>query len=247
MANFPAPTPRPKTVLNDYGQPHPETEQPVQGARYNGALRFEQKSNGDIVLRCYDNVFSQGGEKRQIREVTLNYNERGVLFDYVRQAADMSVQFSSAQLPINQTGWLRENGQSKPTPEPVNMCNFIIGRDDKGRVSLTYQKGDFSFKTVFRMHNVPSVRYKTTGGEVVEDFGGPSRSSARTWCNFHEPLLNKMYIDVWKPKEPKGGNGAGNNNWNKPNNNNGGGNNGSSNSGGSMNATTEEFDTELDW
>lgn len=239
---------RPKTMLNDYAQPHPETEQPLQGAKHNGALRFEQKINGDIVLRVYDNIWSD--QKRQIREVTMNYNERGVLFDTVRQAADLSNPFASAQLPINQHSWVRENGQSKRTAEPVNSCNFIVSRDEKGRVTLTYQKGDFSFKTVFRMANVAAMRVKNADGTTTEDYGMPSRSSARSWCNFHEELLNDMEFKAWKPRgnAANNANGAGaanNNSWqNRGNNNAGGGNTGG---GGSMAAVTTEFDDDVEW
>lgn len=247
---------RPKTMLNDYTQPHPETEQPLQGAKHNGALRFEQKINGDIVLRVFDGIWSQ--EKRVTREVMLNYNERGVLFDTIRQAADMSTPFSSAQLPINQNAWVRGNdGKSKRTDEPVNSCNFIISRDEKGRVTLTYQKGDYSFKTVFRMANVAAMRVKNPDGTTTEDFGMPSRASARAWCNFHEELLNDLEWKSWKPKggnnaNAGGGQGGGNNNWqNRGGNNNGGGNSGGNagggNGGGSMNATTQEFDDDIEW
>lgn len=239
---------RPKTILNDYAQPHPETEQPLPGAKHNGALRFEQKINGEIVLRVFDNVWND--QKRVTREVSVNYNERGAIFDAVRLAADMSTPFVSAQIPVNQNAWVRgSDGKSKRTDEPVNQCNIIVSRDDKGRVSLTYQKGDYSFKTVFRLHNAASYKVKTPDGQVIEDFGMPSRSSARTWCNFHEQLLNDMERASWQPRVSNNGggnnnNGGGNNNWQNRNNNNG---NGGGNGGGSMNQATQDFDDDVIW
>lgn len=231
---------RAKTLLNDYLQPHPETEQPFQGSKYNGQMRWEQKNNGDVVLRMYDGVYNPN-QKNIVREVTMNYNERGVLFDTIRQAADIVQPFSTAQLPINQKVWTRENGQNKISDEPVNVCNFIITRDDKGRVTMTYQKGDYTFKTIFRLHNVAALRFKNAAGEVTEDYGFPSRASARTWCNFHESILNEMEMNAWKPR---GGN-------NNQNNNNGGNNfnrnNNGGNNGGSMNQTTTEYDEDIDW
>lgn len=243
---------RPKTILNDYGQPHPETEQPLQGARYNGAMRFEQKISGEIVLRCFDNIFNANGPKAPPREVSLNYNERGVLFDTIRSAANLKEEFVSAQIPINQKAWIREGGASKLTPEPVNNCNLIVSRDDKGRVSLTYQKGDYSFKVVFRLHNAPAIRVKLADGSAIEDFGAPSRSSARIWCNWHEAKLNEMEQAAWKPREPKNGGAGGGNGGNQSwkNNNSGGnnsGNGGNNGGGGSMNQTTEDFDDDVNW
>lgn len=244
---------RPKTILNDYTQPHPETEQPLPGAKHNGALRFEQKINGEVVLRVYDNIWND--QKRVTREVSVNYNERGAIFDAVRTAADMSIPFVSAQIPINQNAWVRgSDGKSKRTDEPVNQCNLIVSRDDKGRISLTYQKGDYSFKCVFRLHNAASYKVKLPDGSVIEDFGMPSRSSARTWCNFHEPLLNSMELATWQPRQSNNNNNnnnaGGNNNWNRNNNagGNGGGNQGGGNSGGgSMNQTTQDFDDDVVW
>lgn len=237
---------RAKTIFNDYTQPHPETEQPLQGARNNGQLRFEQKVNNAWVLRVYDNVWND--QKRITREVEVNYNERGNIFDAVRQAADMSVDFVQACIPINQKGWVRgPDGKTKPSDEPINQCNIIIARDEKNRVTMTYQKADYKFTTVFRLHNAPAWKMRGKDGNVYEDFGAPSRAAARSWCNFHEQAMNTLSISTYVPRAPKtpaGGNGGGG--WN----NNGGGNGGNSggNGGGGMNQMTQDFDDTIeDW
>lgn len=242
---MPQATPRAKTILNDYSQPHPETEKPVEGAKRNGQLRFEQKANGKIVLRVYDNVWNENA-KPVTREAELNYSERGAIFDAVRQAAEKNTDFASLIIPVNQRQWMRTNGINKLSDEPINVCNFIITRREDGRISLTYQKADFKFETVFRLANVDAFKKRTKTGEIIEDRGAPSQASARSWCTFHEPTLNDMEKAAWKPKENK-------NNNNFQNNNNGGGNNNGgwqkTNTGGNggNGAAVEESFEEIDW
>lgn len=245
MAEYQKGTPRAKTILNDYMQPHPETEQPVQGAKHNGALRFEQKANGRIVLRVYDNVWSD--QKKTTREVELDYNERGTLFEAVRQASDEKCSFASVNIPINQRGWMRTATGNKLTDDPINMCNLIVSREPDGRVSLEYVKADFRFKVLFRLKNCASWKIKTVTGEIKDDAGLPSRASARTWCNFHETLLNDMERAVWTPRVTNAGGaggqgGAGGGQQWQPRNNGG-----AANAGNGASKPVEEAFDEIDW
>lgn len=246
MSDFQKGTPRAKTMLNDYNQPHPETEQPMPGGKFNGAMRFEQKGNGKIVLRLHDGVWTT--EKKTTREVELDYMERGALFDAVLQAADEKSPFASVNIPVNQKGWVRGPTGSKPTDTPINMCNLIVSREPDGRVSLEYVKNDYRFKVVFRLKNVASYKIKMPDGTVKDDVGMPSRSSARSWSNWHAPLLNQMEREAWTPRETKpfngggqgGGNGGGQ--WQQRNNGSNGGNGGN----GGNKPIEEEFDT-IEW
>lgn len=220
---------RPRLIINDYTQNHPETKQPFQGAKFNGQAYWALKNNGRIVLIFKDNVWVNN-QASPTRELELSFTERGVLFDTIRQAASND-DFVSAMVPVNQKVWIKENGKNKRSDTPVNIANIVIARNPEGEISMEYVKGDYKMQVFFAMPNAPKFKYRLKDGSVIEDSGRPSQSAARGWCNKMEPYLNKLEEDNYQPRvtNTNAGNGGGNN-W--PRNNNGGGNGGYNGGGG---------------
>lgn len=255
MSNFngaPNANQRKKTILSDYRQPHPCTDEPMPGGKYPAQIMWDQKNNGEIVLKISDGIF--GEAKSNHKEVTMDYAHRGILFEAILEAAS-DPNFTQKSIAVRWKAFVFQGGQGRMSDQPILQCNFIVARDPNGWVTLGYVKGDYKVPVRFKGPKDSVVYIKGPDGNRTEDTGTMSRWAARSWVNFHRPILDRMEQDGWTPPKPKGGNANGNNNGggnnynnNRPQgNNNGGGNNynqGNNGNGGgnSAPAPVDDFD-----
>ena len=72
-------TPRKKSFLNDWRQPHPATDAPLEGGKYPAQFMWEVTNAGKIVLKISDGVFKEGA-KSPHKEVEMNGYDRNILF-----------------------------------------------------------------------------------------------------------------------------------------------------------------------
>lgn len=224
MSNGAANTPRKKTLLDDYRQPHPATKDPLPGGKYPAQAMWQQKNNGAIVFKINDGVFEKG-QKNNPKEVDMNYVDRGVLFDAILDATN-DPNFGTKQISIAKRQYIFAGGQSKLSDNPIVQAMFTIVRDKDGIIRLGYSKGDYKAQIIFKGANFTTVRMKGETGEAYEDTGMMSRWAARTWVHFHRALLDEMERNGWEPPKPRdGGNGnGGGNNYNGGNGGNRGNN-----------------------
>lgn len=212
MSNQPrngAQTPRKKFLLNDWRQPLPATDSPIDGGKYPAQFVWEQKNNGAIVLKVNDGVYKEGG-KGTHKEVEMNWANRNDLFEALLEASN-NPDFTIAQLVVKSKQFVFQGGQSRMSTEPVVQVTLTIGRDDKGAISLGYSKGDYKALGRFKGANENVVITKNAAGERVEDHGLLSRWAVRRYVNFHRPILDRMELDGWEPPKPRG-EAAGSNN-----------------------------------
>ena len=230
-------TPRKKTLLNDYRQPFPMTAEPVEGAKYPAQLMWEQKNNGEIILKMNDGVFKQGA-KTDHKEVVMNYLDRNSLFEALLEATS-NPEFGSRIVIQRKKQFVFQGGQGRMSDNPITQATFTVVRDKEGGIHLGYSKGDYKLMFDFKGAN-DNTYFKRVGDERVEDKGMGSRWAVRGWVGFHRPILDQMELNGWEPPKPR-------NNGNQGGGNNYGGNGGGNNQGGgSMNATTQTFDDNLD-
>lgn len=237
----PAFTPRKKMLLNDYRQPHPTSTEPVAGAKYPAQLMWEQANNGKLLLKVNDGVYKEGA-KTNHKEVEMDYMHRGVLFEALLEATQ-DPNFKTKQIPVQWKQFVFAGGSGRMSDQPVLQCFFTITRDKDGCIILGYSKGDYKVQFKFKGPKDTTLYIKNDAGERVEDHGTMSRWSARTWVNFHRPILDEMDKDSWEPAKPKegaGGNSAGGNN-----RGNGGG--GNSSSSGNDFDSSNSFDEDVDF
>lgn len=221
MSNGAVNTPRKKTLLDDYRQPHPATKDPLPGGKYPAQGMWQQKNNGTIVFKINDGVFEKG-QKNNPKEVDMNYVDRGALFEAILEATN-DANFGVKQIPIAKRQYIFAGGQSKLSDNPIVQATFTVMRTKEGVITVGYSKGDYKAQLIFKGANFTTVYYKNDAGEKVEDIGMMSRWAARTWVRFHADLLDEMERNGWEPPKPRdGGNGGGGNNY-------GGGNGGGRN------------------
>ena len=221
MSQQPAFTPRKKTMLTDYRLPHPLTEQPLEGGKYPAQLMFDQKNNGNIVLKVNDGVYKPGVPATH-KEVDLDVYTRNALFEGVLEATT-NPEFNVKQLSVRKKQFVHGPGGSRMSDQPIVQANLTIGRDKNGVISLGYSKGDYKAMFIFKGPN-DSVLLVRQGEERVEDHGTMSRWVARAWVGFHRRVLDQLDFDGWqgpKPRNPQGNSGG--NNFGGNNNNSGGG------------------------
>lgn len=202
--NGPKFTPRKKMFLNDWRQPHPSTEKPLEGAKFPAQFMWEITNAGKIVFKVNDGIFKEGGGgKNNHKEVEMGAYDRGILFETIAEAAN-SPDFTSKQYTIRKHDFVFTGGQSRMSESPVTKGVFTIKRDENGVISLTYSRGDYKATCLFKGPNSNTITMRGPDGTVVEDKGFMSRMAARRWVKFHEPILDRMEQDGWEPPKPKG-------------------------------------------
>ena len=203
-------TPRKKTLLNDWKQPHPTTLEPLPGAKYPAQGMFECKNSGafPIVFKINDGIFEKGSNSNH-KEVELNYSDRGALFEAIIEASN-DANFGFRQIPISKKQMIFSGGSARQSENPIVQATFTIIRDKNGVIHLGYTKGDYKVPLGFRGSNFTTVYVKNEAGERVEDPGLMSRWVARAWVRFHQDLLNEIEQAAWEPPKPRDG-GANNN------------------------------------
>lgn len=236
---------RKKTIINDYRQPHPTTEEPMPGGKYPAQLMFDQKNNGEIVMKISDGIF--GEQKSNHKEVPLDYMHRGILFEAIMEAAT-DPQFTQKSIAVRWKQFVFQQGGGRMSDQPILQCNLIVARGQDGRIMLGYVKGEYKAQFFFKGPKDTVVYIKSQDGNRSEDVGVMSRWSAKSWVNFHRPLLDRMDTEGWTPPKPKnntnnngGGFGGGNNNRGNGGGNSYNGNNGNGGGGNNM-PETDDFD-----
>lgn len=226
-------TPRKKSYLNDWRQPHPASEKPVEGGKYPAQFMWEITNAGKVVLKISDGVFKEGA-KSPHKEVEMSAYDRGILFDTLLEATNPAIEFKTRQFMVKKHDFVRVGGQSRLSEQPITKVTFTISRDEQGIVTLVYSKGDYKVTTRFKGPNSSVIMIRNDAGEVVEDHGFMSRMYTRSWVNFHRPVLDRMELEGWEPPKPRDGSGGGNNN--------GGGGGYRNNGGGNPNQSNSNFD-----
>lgn len=226
--------PRKKTILNDYRMPLPASIAPLEGARNPAQFMWELKNNGKIVFKVNDGVYKQGA-KNTHKEVELDWSERGMVFEALRDAVK-NKDFVNKQIPIRKKDFVFTGGRSQMSETPILKATFTIRRDEQGIIYWGYSKGDYKVEVSFRGPNDTSVFYKDENGNRREDHGALSRYNAAAYVRFHEPILNRMEEEHWTPPKPKPD--AGNGNYNS----NGGGHTGGGGSKPSADFDDSDFD-----
>lgn len=195
---------RNKTIFDDWRQPLATTTEPVGGAKYNAQCVFQQKSNGKIVMKINDGVYDPNAKGPNHREVELNWADRNNLFEGLLEASN-NANFKKAQYQVRKKDFIKSGGQSKISDNPITKAQITIERDEKGVVSFTYRKGEYSATIVFRGPNDSIMLMKSPTGETYEERGLMSQWAARSWVKWHQESLNQMEKDRWEPQAPKDG------------------------------------------
>lgn len=211
-------TPRKKLFLNDWRQPHPTSEAPLEGAKFPAQFLWELTNAGKVVFKINDGIWKEGA-KTTHKEVEMGAYQRGILFNSLLEAAN-NPEFTIKQYIIKKPGFVRTGGQSRMSDQPITHGTFTIKRDDRGVITLGYSKGDYKTTTSFRGPNNDVIMMRNEAGELVEDIGFMSRMYLRSWVDFHKRVLDRMELDGWTPPVPKGDKGkpAGDPNKSTPNN-----------------------------
>lgn len=201
-------TPRKKNFLNDWRQPHPASDKPVEGGKYPAQFMWELTNAGKVVLKISDGVYKEGA-KSPHKEVEMSAYDRNIFFETLIEASNMSVDFKTKQLMVKKHDFVRVGGQSRLSEQPITKVTLTIGRDEAGVITLTYSKGDYKVTTRFKGPNSSVIMVRNEAGEVVEDTGFMSRMYTRAWANFHRDVLDRMELEGWEPPKPRGDNGGG--------------------------------------
>jgi len=203
-------TPRKKSFLNDWRQPHPCTEAPLEGGKYPAQFMWEVTNAGKIVLKVSDGVYKEGA-KNTHKEVELNGYDRGVFFEALLEATN-NPDFKTKQLVVKKHQFVRQGGQSRMSESPITQVTLTIIREDNGVIWVGYSKGDYKVKVRFKGPNstVLMMRDPATN-ELVEDSGLMSRFAARNWVNFHRYVLDRMELEGWEPPKSQNNNNGGSN------------------------------------
>jgi len=194
---------RRKTIFDDWKQPQASTIDPVQGGKYPATWIIQQKSNGKIVMKINDGIYDPNSKSNH-REVEMNWSDRNALMEGILEAC-MDAGFESRQMVIRKKDFIKSGGQSKISDNPIVKAMFTIDRSKDGVISVTYRKGEYSAKIVFRGANDTVLYMKNAEGQKVEDHGTLSRWAARAWVKWHQEPVNTMERDMYEPPAPKEG------------------------------------------
>jgi hypothetical protein len=202
----PAFTPRKKTLLTDYRQPHPQSIEPVDGAKYPAQLMWDQANNGKIMLKVNDGIYKEGA-KNNHKEIEMDYQHRGILFEALLEATT-NENFGVKQFAVQWKQFVFAGGSGRMSDQPVLQANLTITRAANGVITLGYSKGDYKVQFKFHGPKDSKIYMKNEAGERVVDEGVMSRWHVRAWVHFHRPLLDRMDNDGWEPPKPKDGQGG---------------------------------------
>lgn len=196
------PQPRKKTMLNDWRQPHPVSDSPVEGSKYPAQLMWTQANNGRILLTVNDGQFKEGGSKH--KEVELDWADRGQLFEALLEACN-TPEFASRTVHIRKKDFVRSNGQSRMSDQAITKMTFLVARGKDGSIKMGWFKGDYKVTFTFKGPRDTVVLIKQPDGNTVEDPGLMSRASVRRWIKFFSPILDEMERNAWEPAKPREG------------------------------------------
>ncbi|BAW98330.1 phage protein [Vibrio phage pTD1] len=229
---------RQKTIFNDFYGVHPTTLQPVEGAKFPGQMLWEIANNGKILFKADDKRYNPNDQQAyKKKECEMGYGDRNAIFELLLEAASDPT-FTKAQYTVKKRSFVRQNGQSKMSDQPIAQGQFTIIRDQQGVISLGYSRGDYKILFTFDRPGFSELNF-FENGEWVSGAGRMSQIWVRSYVNRVRKFLDQKEDENYQPPKPKNGNGGGNNNWggNGNNNNgnnggNGGGNGGWGDSGG---------------
>ncbi len=194
---------RRKTIFDDWKQPQASTIGPVQGGKYPATWLIQQKSNGKIVMKINDGVYDPNS-KTNFKEVEMNWSDRNALMEGILEACNTEG-FETRQLVVRKKDFVKSGGQSKISDNPIIKGIFTIDRGKDGVISVTYRKGEYDAKIVFRGAFDTVLYMKNAEGVKVEDHGTLSRWTARAWVKWHQDPVNQMEREMYEPPAPKEG------------------------------------------
>lgn len=221
---------RVKTPLNDFYGIHPTTKEPVEGAKFPGQMLWEFANNGKVLFKADDKRYNPNDQQAyKKKECEMSSADRNMIFELLLEAANTPT-FTKAQYVIKRRGFVRQNGQSKMSDQPLTQGQFTIIRDANGVISLGYTRGDYKVLFTFDRPGFSELNF-FEDGQWVSGAGRMSQTWVRAYVAATRDFLNQKEMEIYQPPQPKNrnGNGGGNGNGNWGNNN---GNNGSGNNGG---------------
>ncbi|UPT54045.1 hypothetical protein [Vibrio phage phiKT1019] len=220
---------RVKTPLNDFYAVHPTTAQPVEGAKFPGQMLWEFANNGKVLFKADDKRYNPNDQQAyKKKECEMEAADRNMIFELLLEAAN-DENFTKGQYIIKKQTFIRQNGQSKLSDQPIAQGQFTVIRDPNGVISMGYTRGDYKILFVFTAPGHSELRF-FENGEWVSKEGKMSQMWVRSYVKRMGGIINTKEMEIYQPPKPK--NGGGNGGWG--NNNNGGGNNnnGGNNFGG---------------
>ncbi|UVD32266.1 hypothetical protein [Vibrio phage phiKT1028] len=237
---------RQKTIFNDFYGVHPTTLQPVEGAKFPGQMLWEIANNGRILFKADDKRYNPNDNQAyKKKECEMGYGDRNMIFDLLIEAATDAT-FTKAQYTVKKRSFVRQNGQSKMSDQPIAQGQFTVIRDQQGVISLGYSRGDYKVLFTFDRPGFSELNF-FENGEWVPATGRMSQMWVRSYVNRVRKFLDQKEDENYQPPKPK--NGGGNNNWGGGNNNGSGGNggwggnnNGGGNQGGNGGGMDDGFD-----
>lgn len=196
---------RRKTIFDDWKQPQASTVDPVQGGKYPATWIIQQKSNGKIVMKINDGIYDPNSKSNVHKEVEMNWSDRNALMEGILEACS-DTSFETSQMVVRKKDFIKSGGQSKISDNPIVKAMFTIDRDkNSGVISVTYRKGEYSAKIIFRGANDTVLYRKDSTGNKVEDHGTLSRWAAKAWVKWHQDPVNQMEREMYEPPAPKEG------------------------------------------
>lgn len=229
---------RQKTIFNDYYGIHPQTQHPVEGAKFPGQMLWELANNGKVLFKADDKRYNPNDQQAyKKKECELGYADRNMIFELLLAAADDPT-FTKAQYTVKKRSFIRTGGQSKMSDQPIAQGQFTVIRDANGVISLGYTRSDYKVLFCFDRPGFSELSF-FENGEWVPGTGRMSQMWVRSYVNRVRKFLDQKEDDIYQPPKPKNNNGGGNNGWGNNNNNNGGGNGGN---GGGGNDFDNDFE-----
>lgn len=193
---------RRKTIFDDWKQPQAATIDPVQGGKYPATWIIQQKSNGKIVMKINDGIYDPNSKSNH-KEVEMNWSDRNALMEGILEACE-DPNFETSQMVIRKKDFIKSGGQSKISDNPIVKGMFTIDRNkNTGVISVTYRKGEYDAKIVFRGAFDTVLYRKGADGQKYEDHGTLSRWAAKAWVKWHQDPVNQMEREMYEPPAPK--------------------------------------------
>ncbi|QGZ14377.1 hypothetical protein [Photobacterium phage PDCC-1] len=232
---------RVKTPLNDFYAVHPTTAQPVEGAKFPGQMLWEIANNGKILFKADDKRYNPNDQQAyKKKECEMDPSDRNMIFELLLEAAN-DENFTKGQYAVKKYAFVRQNGQSKLSDQPITQGQFTVIRDQNGVISMGYTRGDYKVLFTFTAPGHSELRFFENGEWVTRE-GKMSQMWVRSYVKRMGGILNTKDMEVYQPPKPKNG-GSWNNNGGGNKGGNGGGNGGwgDNNSGGGDNFDDIEF------
>ncbi|AUR81014.1 hypothetical protein FDJ25_gp075 [Vibrio phage Aphrodite1] len=232
---------RVKTPLNDYYGVHPQTAQPVEGAKFPGQALWEFANNGKVLFKADDKRYNPNDQQAyKKKECEMEASDRNMIFELLLEAANDET-FTKGQYTIKKHQFVRQNGQSKLSDQPIAQGQFTVIRDQNGVISMGYTRGDYKILFVFSAPGHSELKF-FENGEWVSKEGKMSQMWVRSYVKRMGGILNTKEMEIYQPPKPKNNNWNNNNNGGNNNNNGGwGNNNGGGNGGGNDNFDDIDF------